>query len=124
MLVVKKPSSEELAGELTAALAAGDSDRALDLTRRIETQLKDARRRQKPGASNTLAFVADPAVVPVKPERSSGASTRRTIAAALAEIGVPCRARLIAEYAEARFGEQVELGPLSALRRDERRAWR
>jgi hypothetical protein len=43
--------------------------------------------------------------------------------ATLAEIGVPARARLISDYAEARFGEQVESRALSALRRDERRAW-
>lgn len=119
----KTPSPEELAGELAAALAAGDTARALELTRRIEAQLREVSRRQKPAASATLAFAAGPAVLPLKSERASGASTRRTVAAALAEIGVPVQAKVITEYAEARFGERVDSRMFSALRRDERRAW-
>lgn len=34
-----------------------------------------------------------------------------------------CRTRVVAEYAEARFGQRVEPRTLAALRRDERRAW-
>lgn len=122
-LVVKKPSSEELAGQLAAALAAGETDRALELTRRLEAQLKKAGHQDKSTSGDAMAFAATPAVVPVKPERSSGASTRRTVAAALAEIGVPVQAKVITDYSEARFGERVDSRMFSALRRDERRAW-
>jgi hypothetical protein len=50
-------------------------------------------------------------------------SSRQVIAGALAEIGVACRARVVSDYAEARFGQRVEPRTLAALRRDERRAW-
>jgi len=68
-------------------------------------------------------FAAPSAVVPVKKPASSSRSSRQVVAGALAEIGVPCRVKLLADYAEARSGERVEPRALAALRRDERRAW-
>jgi hypothetical protein len=52
-----------------------------------------------------------------------GRSARQVVAGALAEIGVATRARVVTDYAEARFGQRVEPRTLAALRRDERRAW-
>jgi len=116
-----------LAQELAQALAEGDTDLALRLTRRLEGELSKpaASASQQPQADGRLlAFAAAPAVVPVGRRTSrTGGSARQTVVATLAEIGVPARARLISDYAEARFGEQVESRALSALRRDERRAW-
>ena len=101
-----------LAQELAQALAEGDTDLALRLTRRLEGELSKpaASASQQPQADGRLlAFAAAPAVVPVGRRTSrTGGSARQTVVATLAEIGVPARARLISDYAEARFGEQVE----------------
>lgn len=119
--------ASQLAQELAQALAEGDTELALRLTRQLEGQLStpSATAPRGPEADGRLlAFAATPAVVPVgRRAARSGGSARQTVVAALAEIGVPARARLISDYAEARFGEQVESRALSALRRDERRAW-
>ena len=117
------PSPEDLARQLTAALAAGDNDHALQLTRQIAEQLKQPARPRHAEDTNVLAFAASPAVVPVKQERASAGNSRRTVTASLAEIGVPVQARVISEYTEARFGERIDSRTFSALRRDEHRAW-
>jgi hypothetical protein len=61
--------------------------------------------------------------VPVRRGSRGTGSARQTVTAVLGEIGVPARARLVADYAAARFGERVDTRAFSALRRDERRAW-
>lgn len=128
-------SAEQLTQQLADAVAAKDTRRAIDLTRRIEAQLElslaeDAGSgtqplpptRGKPSEKH-LAFAGPPSVVPLRQAPRVTGSARQTVTAVLAEIGVPARARLVSEYAEARFGEQIESRALSALRRDERRAW-
>jgi hypothetical protein len=62
-------------------------------------------------------------VVPMAHTPTPAHSARQVITGALAEIGVTCRARVVADYAEARFGQRVEPRTIAALRRDERRAW-
>jgi hypothetical protein len=76
-----------------------------------------------PAATRAPDFAAPPAVVPMGRRPRSSRSGRHVVAGALAEIGVACRARVVADYAAARFGQPVETRLLSALRRDERRAW-
>lgn len=65
----------------------------------------------------------DGASSPARNSSRSASSARQTVTAALGEIGVPARARLVADYCEARFGEPIDTRAFSALRRDERRAW-
>jgi hypothetical protein len=129
----RTPSAEELSQELAEAIATKDSRRAMQLTRQLEARLgadldADQKReaggdsRQEP-ADAQRAFAASPAVVPVRRAARSTGSARQTVTAALAEIGVPVRARVVSDYAEARFGDRVDTRAFSALRRDERRAW-
>lgn len=129
----KRPSSAQLlTEELAKAVAANDTARAIELARRIEVELESdldkaltGRRRSESAAASTerRLFSAAPAVVPVQRTTRSASSARQTITAALSEIGVPAKARLVADYAEARFGERIDTRGFSALRRDERRAW-
>jgi hypothetical protein len=128
----RPPSAELLTKELAKAVAAKDTARAIELTRQIESQLQSdlketngASRDRGSGASSgeRPSFAAAPAVVPVHWTARSAGSARQTITAALSEIGVPAKARLVADYAEARFGDRVDTRGFSALRRDERRAW-
>src|SRR5260221_10347742 len=114
--------SINLARLVADAVAAGDHDEAVRLTRLLAGQLTAAAGHT---ASRTEApdFAARPTVVPVAERPASSRSSRQVVAEALAEIGVACRARVVAEYAEARFGQRVEPRSLSALRRDEKRAW-
>jgi hypothetical protein len=112
----------DLARRVADAVAAGDRAEAIRLTRELEGWLVDS------GAGKSLdghapTFMAPPAVVPVKKRPSPSRSSRQVVAGALAEIGVPCRVKVVADYAEARFGERIEPRALAALRRDERRAW-
>jgi hypothetical protein len=126
--VTRKADQEavRLAGELASAVAGGDHDAAIRLTRLLEARLAARGAHRPDGASadqRTLAFPARPSVVPLRARPASIGSARQAVTAALAEIGVPCRARLVADYAEARFGERVVSRAFAALRRDERRAW-
>lgn len=114
--------SLRLARQVADALAAGDHGAALRLTRALEERLARGTGNGVPGP-NLPAFAAQPAIVNVAGQPSSARSGRQAVAGALAEIGVPCRARVVADYAEARFGQSVETRALSALRRDEKRAW-
>jgi hypothetical protein len=112
--------SMALARRLADAIAAGDRDEAVRLTRELESVLTGA---SAPAADSAPSFSAEPAVVPMKHTPAPARSSRQVVAGALAEIGVACRARVVADYAEARFGQRVEPRTLAALRRDERRAW-
>lgn len=112
--------STRLAKRVADAIAAGDRDEALRLTRELESALKGA---TAPAADEAPSFSAEPAVVAMTHTPAPARSSRQVIAGALAEIGVACRARVVTDYAEARFGQRVEPRTLAALRRDERRAW-
>jgi hypothetical protein len=121
-------SAEELAQELAEAVAANDTRRAITLTREIEAQLEASLSEKRvPGTTTrrqtSRKATAVTAVVPVGKAARRASSARQTVTAALAEIGVPARARLVADYCEARFGERIDTRAFSALRRDERRAW-
>jgi hypothetical protein len=109
-----------LARRVVDALAAGDGEEALKLIRELERALTNAPGSPTDGAPS---FPAQPAVVPMTHTPPPGRSARQVFAGALAEIGVACRARVVTDYAEARFGQRVESRTLAALRRDERRAW-
>jgi len=113
--------SLRLARQVIGAIEAGDRDEAVRLTRELERAL--TRRRTGAPADGAPAFAAQPAVVPVAQAPAPARSARQVITGALAEIGVACRARIVADYAGARFGQRVEPRMLAALRRDERRAW-
>lgn len=123
-------SAEELAQELAEAVAANDTRRAIRLTRQIEARLEasltEEPQRQSSSSRqskrNNSASQDGAPPVSRKPSRSTS-SARQTVTAALGEIGVPGRARLVADYCEARFGERIDTRAFSALRRDERRAW-
>ena len=113
--------SLRLARRVADAVAVGDHDKAVRLTRQLGEQLTAAAgptpRTEAPD------FSAQPAVVPMPHAPAPSRSARQVVAGALAEIGVACRAKIVTEYAEARFGQRVEPRTLAALRRDERRAW-
>jgi hypothetical protein len=113
--------SLRLARRVADAVAVGDHDKAVRLTRQLGEQLTAAAgptpRTEAPD------FSAQPAVVPMPHAPAPSRSARHVVAGALAEIGVACRAKIVTEYAEARFGQRVESRTLAALRRDERRAW-
>ena len=109
-----------LARRIVDAIGAGDREEALRLTRELERTLSDA---PDPTGQGTPSFDAQPAVVPMRHAPAPGRSSRQVVAGALAEIGVACRARVVTDYADARFGQRVEPRTLAALRRDERRAW-
>jgi hypothetical protein len=112
--------SLRLARRIVDALAAGERDEALRLTRELERALTNA-----PESVIDVApsFTAQPAVVAMAQAPAPKRSSRQVVAGALAEIGVACRARVVTDYADARFGQRVEPRTLAALRRDERRAW-
>jgi hypothetical protein len=115
-------ASIELARRIADAIAAGDRDLAIRLTRELERSLTNAAE-PLPAAEAAPSFTAQPAVVPMMQAPAPSRSARQVVAGALAEIGVACRAKIVTEYAEARFGQRVEPRTLAALRRDERRAW-
>jgi hypothetical protein len=112
--------SMSLARRVVDALAAGDRDEALRLTRELERALASV---PELAADAAPSFTAQPAVVRMTRTPVPGRSARQVVAGALAEIGVACRARVVTDYADARFGQRVEPRTLAALRRDERRAW-
>ncbi len=111
-----------LARRMADAVAAGDRDEAVRLMRQLEGRLAETTE-QLPRNGHLLDFAAPPTVVPMRNRPASTRSGRQVVAGALAEIGVPCRTLVLADYAEARFGQRVEPRTLAALRRDERRAW-
>lgn len=111
-----------LARRLAEAVAAGDHTEAVQLTRALERRLAETGEGQ-PRGGHRPAFMAPPTVVPVKKRPRATRSSRQVVTEALAEIGVPCRARTLADYAGARFGERVDSRAFAALRRDERQAW-
>lgn len=115
-----------LTAELREALASGDHDTAIRLTGLLEDRLTRGTSGESDQAGqpapHDASFAAPPSVVPVHRRQSTG-SARQAVTGSLAEIGVPCRARLVTDYAEARFGERVEPRTFAGLRRDERRAW-
>lgn len=123
------PSAEELAQELAEAVAANDTARAIRLTRQIEARLEADLTEPPPRASTSrqakrkVPASDEGASSPARKSPRSTSSARQTVTAALGEIGVPARARLVADYCEARFGERIDTRAFSALRRDERRAW-
>src|SRR5436190_19095885 len=97
MIPVRDEEALRLAREVADAVAAGDHDAAVQLVRRLEARLTGARNR-KPRAegpeAETLAFAARPSIVPVRRRPEPTGSARQAVVAALAEIGVPCRAKL------------------------------
>jgi hypothetical protein len=111
-----------LARRMADAVAAGDRDEAVRLMRQLEGQLSQPAE-HKPPKGHVLDFAAPPTVVQMRNRPASTRSGRQVVTGALAEIGVPCRALVLADYAEARFGQRVESRAFAALRRDERRAW-
>lgn len=125
-------TAEQLARELADAVAANDTRLAIALTRQLEAQLTTAspsapatRRSPKPrkGVADEPLGTGEPRVVRLRGVARSSSSARQTVTAALGEIGVPARGRLVADYCEARFDERIDTRTFSALRRDERRAW-
>lgn len=114
--------SLKLARQVSDALMAGDRGEAVRLTRQLEARLSRAVGHDSSEPS-LPAFAAQPAIVPMAKKPASSRSGRQVVIGALAEIGVACRARVVADYAEARFGQRVETRALAALRRDERKAW-
>jgi hypothetical protein len=114
--------SLDLARRVADAVAAGDRAEAIRLTGELQGRLADSNADKSP-EGHVPIFPAPPTVVPVRRRPSSSRSSRQVVAGALAEIGVPCRVKVLVDYAEARFGERVESRALAALRRDERRAW-
>lgn len=123
MASARDDEAVRLAARLVDAVTTGDRDAALRLTQLLEAQLiRPERRRRSRREDDVLAFVAPPPVDRASRKQSTS-SARQAVTAALAEIGVPCRARLVADYAEARFGERIEPRTFAGLRRDERRAW-
>lgn len=119
----RRRTPEELTAELAAAIASKDTGRAISLARRIESQLASTLPKTSEPTNPALGFSASPSKVPVRKDGRGASSARQTVIAALAEIGVPVKARLAADYAEARFGESFDPRAFAALRRDERRAW-
>jgi hypothetical protein len=122
-----------LTREMTEAVAADDLRRVAELNRRLEValtaRLKDEveaaeEETVSPPDARMMAFFAPPARVPLsrRAPRPAG-SARQAVIASLAEIGVLSRARLIGDYAQARFDERIDPRAFATLRRDERRAW-
>lgn len=115
-------ASISLARRIADALTAGERDEAVRLTRELGRALTNEPE-PTPATDAAPSFAAQPAVVPMAQAPAPSRSARHVVAGALAEIGVACRAKIVTEYAEARFGQRVESRTLAALRRDERRAW-
>jgi hypothetical protein len=112
-----------LARRVADAVAAGDRGEAVRLTRELDRRLAGTGTDEST-TSDAPAFQAPPAVVPVGKKSRPARSSRQAVTEALAEIGVPCRARNLADYVEARSGERIDSRAFAALRRDERVAWR
>jgi hypothetical protein len=100
-----------LARRIADAVAAGDRDAAIRLTRELERALTNT---PDPSVHTAPSFTAQSAVVPMKYAPTPSRSARQVIADALADIGVTCRAEVATDYAEARFGQRVEPRTLNA----------
>jgi hypothetical protein len=111
-----------LARQVADAVAAGDHAEAVRLTRGLERRLSETLEDQS-RKDDVPAFQAPPTVVPVRKRPRSSRSSRQAVTEALGEIGVPCRARILADYVEARFAERIDPRAFAALRRDEKVAW-
>jgi hypothetical protein len=111
-----------LARQVADAVAAGDRAEAVRLTRELESRLAETGEDQS-RMDDVPSFQAPPTVVPVRRRPRSTRSSRQAVTEALGEIGVPCRARILADYVEARFGERIDSRAFAALRRDEKVAW-
>jgi len=123
-VVARDSEAARLAREVVAAITTEDRAAALRLTRLLEARLASAEgHRPSRRWDDPLAFAAPPSVVRVSRKPQSVGSARQAVTAALAEIGVPCRSRLVADYVAARFDERIEPRTFAGLRRDERRAW-
>jgi hypothetical protein len=94
-----------LARRLADAVAAGDRDEAIRLTRGLERALTNT---PYPSAHAAPSFTAQPAVDPMTYTPTPSRGARQVVADALAEIGVACRAQVATDYAEAQFGPRVE----------------
>jgi hypothetical protein len=101
-----------LARRIAHAVAAGDRDEAIRLTRELERALTDT---PDPSAHAAPSFTAQPAVVPMTYAPTPSRSAQQVIADALAEIGVACRAQVATDYANARFGQRVETPDASGI---------
>jgi hypothetical protein len=97
--------SISLARRIADAVAAGDRDEAIRLTREMERALTNT---PDHSAHAAPSFTAQPAVVPMAYPPTPSRSARQVIADALAEIGVACRAEVATAYAQARFGQRAE----------------
>jgi hypothetical protein len=94
-----------LARRIANAVAAGDRDEAIRLTRELERALTNT---PDPSARAAPSVTAQSAVVPMTYASTPSLCARQVIADALAEIGLACRAEVATDYAEARFGQPVE----------------
>ena len=101
-----------LARRIADAVAAGERDEAVRLTRELEWALTNM---PDPSARAAPSFTAQPAVVPMTYTPAPSLCARQVIAGALAEIGVACRAQVATDYAEARFGQRIEPRTLAAF---------
>ena len=102
-------ASISLARRITVAIAAGDRDEAIRLTRDLERALANT---PAPNAHAAPSLTAQPAVAPMTSTPTTSRSAQRLVADALAEIGVACRAKVATDYTVARFGQGRErLGP-------------
>jgi len=101
-----------LARRIANAVAAGDRDEAIRLTRELERALTNT---PDPSAHAVRSFNTQPTVAPMTCTPTPSHSAQQVITDALAEIGVACRPKVAADYAEARFGQRIELRTLTAL---------
>ena len=93
--------SIKLAMRIADAIAAGDRDEHVQLTRELENALTTVPTR---ATNNAPSFSSQPAVIPMAQTPAPTRSAWQVVAGALAEIGVACRARVVTDYAEARRG--------------------
>ena len=101
-----------LARRIASAVAAGDRDEAIRLTRELERALTNT---PDPSAHTPPSFTTQPAVAPMTYTPTKSRSAQQVIADALAEIGVACRAQVATDYANARFGQRVETPAASGI---------
>ncbi len=100
-------ASISLARRITNAVAAGDRDEAIRLTRELARALTTT---PDPPARAAPSLTAQPAVVPTTDTPAPWRDARQVIAGPLAEIGVACRAQVATDYAGARLGQRAEPG--------------
>ena len=88
MILSRNDADITLARRITNAVAAGDRDEAIRLTRELERALSNT---PDPAAYAVPSSTAQPAVAPMTYTPTPSRSAREVIADALAEIGVACR---------------------------------